>query len=66
MPGRESSEALLQLEISEENHHHFEQKLVDTNSFADLTRVEDRVQTSRCNRRMRLIILNRFVCAPAL
>eukprot|EP00959_Pyramimonas_sp_CCMP1952_P141506 2961530-Pyramimonas_sp.AAC.1 len=33
----------------------------DTSSSADLARVADRVQTSRRNRRTRLMILNRFL-----
>eukprot|EP00959_Pyramimonas_sp_CCMP1952_P043358 906997-Pyramimonas_sp.AAC.1 len=32
----------------------------NTNSFADLARVADGVQTSRCIRRTRLMILNRL------
>eukprot|EP00959_Pyramimonas_sp_CCMP1952_P305428 6391471-Pyramimonas_sp.AAC.1 len=39
---RKSCQAHLQLELSEEIHHHLETKnRSNTNSFADLTRVED-------------------------
>eukprot|EP00959_Pyramimonas_sp_CCMP1952_P090849 1901820-Pyramimonas_sp.AAC.1 len=38
----------------------------NTNSFADVARVPDRVQTSGCNRRTRLLILDRILYALAL
>ncbi len=56
-----STVAALQLELSTEARQHRQDDSNNTNSFADLARVADRVQTSACNRRTRLMILNRFV-----
>eukprot|EP00959_Pyramimonas_sp_CCMP1952_P010504 220206-Pyramimonas_sp.AAC.1 len=55
---RISSSALLQLELRAKTDSTSQDDPNDTNSFADLARVSDRVQTSGCNRRTRLIILH--------
>eukprot|EP00959_Pyramimonas_sp_CCMP1952_P347790 7285254-Pyramimonas_sp.AAC.1 len=55
---RTSSLALLQPELRAITDTTSQDDSNDTNSFANLARVVDRVQTSGCNRQTRLIILH--------
>eukprot|EP00959_Pyramimonas_sp_CCMP1952_P247421 5172177-Pyramimonas_sp.AAC.1 len=57
---RISSVAAAELEFSTE-YRQFRDDSGDTNSFADLARVADRVQTSACDRQTRLMSLHRFL-----
>eukprot|EP00959_Pyramimonas_sp_CCMP1952_P035674 746962-Pyramimonas_sp.AAC.1 len=57
-----SSGCARQLELSTGNRHDSN----NTNSFADLARVADRVQTSGCNRQTHLIIPRGFLLISAL
>eukprot|EP00959_Pyramimonas_sp_CCMP1952_P190846 3991045-Pyramimonas_sp.AAC.1 len=50
--------AALQLELIPENRERLQDDSNNTNRFANLARLADRVKTSRFNRRTRLIILN--------
>eukprot|EP00959_Pyramimonas_sp_CCMP1952_P108950 2278115-Pyramimonas_sp.AAC.1 len=60
---RMSSLALLQPELRAKTDSTSQDDSSGTNSFADLARVVDRVQTSGCNRRTRLITLHMCVSA---
>eukprot|EP00959_Pyramimonas_sp_CCMP1952_P254213 5310598-Pyramimonas_sp.AAC.1 len=53
-----SSVSVLQLEVCAEIQSFCQDDWNNTNSFADLARLGDRVQTSALNRRTRLIILH--------
>eukprot|EP00959_Pyramimonas_sp_CCMP1952_P472112 9499514-Pyramimonas_sp.AAC.1 len=66
VPVRISSEALLQPELRAKIESPSQDDSNNTNSFANLARVADRIQTYGCNRRTRLIILHRFLCVSAL
>eukprot|EP00959_Pyramimonas_sp_CCMP1952_P408468 8560784-Pyramimonas_sp.AAC.1 len=55
---RMSSVALLQPEFRAKTDSTSQDDSNDTNSFAELARVADQVQTSGCNRRTRLISLH--------
>eukprot|EP00959_Pyramimonas_sp_CCMP1952_P127895 2674789-Pyramimonas_sp.AAC.1 len=63
---RISSVALLQPELRAKTDRTSQDDSNDTNSFATLAGVADRIQTSGCNRRTRLIILHPFLCVSAL
>eukprot|EP00959_Pyramimonas_sp_CCMP1952_P424480 8890743-Pyramimonas_sp.AAC.1 len=63
---RISSVALSQPELRTKTDSTSQDNPNDTDSFADLARVADRVQTSRCNRQTRLLILNQCMYVPAL
>eukprot|EP00959_Pyramimonas_sp_CCMP1952_P291765 6102636-Pyramimonas_sp.AAC.1 len=56
-----SSVALLQPELCAQIDSTSQDDLNNTNSLANLARVADRVQTSQCDRRTRLMSLNRFL-----
>eukprot|EP00959_Pyramimonas_sp_CCMP1952_P149738 3132917-Pyramimonas_sp.AAC.1 len=58
---RISSVALLQPELRAIVDSTSQDDSNNTNSFANLTRVADRVQTSECDRRTRLMSPNRFL-----
>eukprot|EP00959_Pyramimonas_sp_CCMP1952_P201545 4214461-Pyramimonas_sp.AAC.1 len=60
-----SSLALLKPEVRAKTDSISQNNSNDTNSFADLARVADRVKSSGCNRRTRLIIVHPFLCARA-
>eukprot|EP00959_Pyramimonas_sp_CCMP1952_P175061 3658307-Pyramimonas_sp.AAC.1 len=60
---RTSSVALLQPELIQKMGNICQEDSENRNSFADLARVADPVQTSACNSRTDLMIPNQFLCA---
>eukprot|EP00959_Pyramimonas_sp_CCMP1952_P007159 149786-Pyramimonas_sp.AAC.1 len=58
---RTSSVALLQPKLRANIDSTSQDHSNNTHSFANLARVSDRVQTSQCNRRTRLMSPNRFL-----